>query len=380
MKAASITARTLPRWAGIALLGLAVLSGCAGNSRPKPTPLEPLSAPSSARIVWRQKIEAVQFPMAVAVNGGVFTAASSDGTVVALQADTGRELWRGQAGGRLGAGVGSDGRYAAVVTRDGVLVTLEAGRVLWRKPLGVRVDTPPLVAGERVFVLGADRSVHAFDAAEGAALWKVQRPGDPLTLAQPGVIASFRRHLLVGQGPRLAALEPSDGSVVWEVPVGAPRGTNEIERLADLVGPLARTGDLVCVRSFQAAVGCVHAERGTLAWTRPGGGTDPVAADTQLVVAADASDRISTWRPATGEPGWNSERLLHHRLGPPLIVGSQVVFGDDAGLLHLLARDNGRPLARVATDGSAIVSAPVLAAGTVLVVTRAGGIFALRTD
>ena len=367
-----------------ALLALAwialLLAGCASSDRPKPVPLEAISAPLGARIVWRYQLDGVQFPLAVAVNGGVFTLAATDGRVVALQADTGRELWRGETGGRLSAGVGSDGRYAAVVTRDASLVALEAGRVLWRKPLGVRIDTPPLVAGERIFVLASDRSVQAFDAADGSLLWKVLRPGDPLTLSQPGVIGAFRRNLLVGQGPRLAALDPNSGSLVWEVPIGSPRGTNEIERLADLIGPAARVGELVCARSFQAAVGCVQADRGVLAWSKPIGGTDAVAADSQLVVAADASDRISAWRTGTGEPSWNSEKLLYHRLGSPLIVGGQVVFGDATGTVHVMSRDNGRAQARIATDGSAVVSTPVATGGTVLVVTRAGGVFALRTD
>jgi hypothetical protein len=69
-----------------------------------------------------------------------------DGSVLALEADTGRELWRANVGAKLAAGVGSDGRVAAVVTRDGELVAVEAGRVLWRKPLALRVTTAPLVA------------------------------------------------------------------------------------------------------------------------------------------------------------------------------------------------------------------------------------------
>jgi outer membrane protein assembly factor BamB len=119
-----------------------------------------------------------------------------------------------------------------------------------------------------VFVLGSDRSVHAFDAQEGSKLWSAQRPSDPLTLAQGGVIAAFKDTLLAGQGPKLAGFDPRNGDVRWEVTVGSPRGTNEVERLADLVSPPSRVGDTVCVRSFQAAVGCVNAERGTLSWCR----------------------------------------------------------------------------------------------------------------
>ena len=48
--------------------------------------------------------------------------------------------------------------------------------------------TAPLVAGERVFVLAADRSLAAYDAATGQRLWRQQRQGEPLVLRQPGVL------------------------------------------------------------------------------------------------------------------------------------------------------------------------------------------------
>lgn len=357
------------------------LAGCAsGPDKPKPTALEALTPQLNGRVVWNQKVDGVQFPLAVAVSPGVFTVASNDGTVLALEADTGRELWKGSAGAKVGAGVGSDGRFASVITRDGELVTLEAGRVLWRKALNMRVTTAPLVAGERVFVLGGDRSVQAFDAQDGTPLWSVQRPSDPLTLAQGGVIAAFKDTLLAGQGPKLAGFDPRNGDVRWEVTVGSPRGTNEVERLADLVAPMARVGDVVCVRSFQAAVGCIDAEHGTLNWTKPGGGTDGVAADEQFVFGADASDRITAWKLASGDVAWQSEKLLYRGLGAPLTTPKAVIFGDSEGIVHFLSRDKGETLLRINTDGSPISAAPVMAGGTLLVVTRNGGLFALRAE
>jgi outer membrane protein assembly factor BamB len=362
-------------------MSAALLAGCAsGPDKPKPKPLEPLSAQIAGRVVWHQKVDSVQFPLAVAVSPGVFTVASGDGTVLALQADTGRELWRGSTGAKLTAGVGSDGRFAAVVTRDGDLVALEAGRVVWRKPIGLRVTTAPLVAGERVFVLGVDRSVHAFDVLDGSKLWSVRRPGDPLTLAQAGIIGAFKDTLLVGQGARLAGLDPLNGNVRWEVTIGSPRGTNEVERLADLVGPAARVGDTICARSFQAAVGCVNAERGTLAWTKNIGGTDGVAADEQFVFAADASDRITAWKTGSGDVAWTSEKLLYRGLGAPLSTGKTVIFGDAEGTVHFLSRDKGEAQLRLNTDGSAISAAPVVSGSTILVVTRNGGLFGLRPE
>jgi outer membrane assembly lipoprotein YfgL len=312
------------------------------------------------------------------VNQGVFTVAGSDGTVLALDAASGREVWRANAGTPLSAGVGSDGRFSAVVTTGNELVTFEQGQVKWRKPLGTRVVTAPLVAGERVFVLGVDRSVQAFDALDGRPIWALRRPGEPLTLAQSGVLTAFDDTLIVGQGPRMAGVDPLHGSLRWEVAVGTPRGANEIERLADLVGPAARVGSLFCARSFQAAVGCVDAARGALAWTRKTGGTQAVAADAQYVFGADASDRLSAWRIDSGDVAWTSDTLKYRGLSAPLSVGASVVFGDADGTLHWLARDTGTAQLRVPTDGSAIAAAPVVSGSTVLAVTRDGGLFAFR--
>ncbi len=357
----------------------ALLIGCAAD-KPKPVPLEPLTPRIAGKQVWNKRISAIGFPLSVAVNGGVFTVAANDGTVMALQADSGRELWRANAGAGLSAGVGSDGRFAAVVTRDGELVAFEAGKPSWRKLLGLRVATAPLVAGERVFVLGMDRSVQAFDAVDGRKLWAVQRPGDPLTLAQTGVLSTFNDTLVVGQGPRVQGLDPLRGTVRWDIAVASPRGTNEVERLADLVGPVNRTIDSLCMRAFQAAVACVNADRGTLVWTKNIGGTDGVAGDAQFVFGADASDRLSAWNRVTGELSWTSEKLLHHGLSTPLSVGPTVVYGDAQGIVHWLSRDKGEPQLRLPTDGSAVVTAPALSGTTMLVATRNGGLFAFRPE
>jgi outer membrane assembly lipoprotein YfgL len=356
------------------------LAACSSTDKPKPTPLEPIAAPIAGRQVWNARLDRVTFPLSIAVDGDTLTVAGSDGNILALAADDGRVLWRAQAGTQINAGVGSDGRVVAVVTRDNELVVLEqGGSPKWRARLASRVTTAPLVAGERVFVVGVDRVVHAYDALDGRKLWTLQRPGDALTLAQRGVLLPFVNTLLVGQGPRLTGVDPLTGSVRWEVAIASPRGTNEVERLADLVGPAARHGSRVCARAFQAAVGCVDAARGTLLWNRTVGGTEGIAGDADVVVGADANGRITAWRAASGDAAWNSERLLHRGLSAPLVASGAVVFGDIEGQVHFLAPDSGEPRLRLPTDGSPVVSAPVATAGgTIVVVTRSGGVYGFR--
>lgn len=363
-----------------ALLSLLVLAACGSSSKVKPAVLEPLTPQIAGRQVWSQRLDAVSFPLSVALQGGRFHVAGDDGTVMALDAATGREVWRGNAGAKLSAGVGSDGRFSAVVTRDSELVVFEEASVRWRAKLDSRVATAPLVAGERVFVVGVDRVVHAFDAVDGRRLWQLKRPGDPLTLSQAGVLSAFQDTLLVGQGARLVGVDPTRGTVRWEAAVTTPRGTNEVERLADLVGPPSRVGNVFCVRAFQAAVGCVDAERGTLRWSQNGGGVQAVGGDADFVIGADGSDRITARRRAAGDIAWTSERLLNHGLSAPAVMAKTVVFGALDGTLHFLSRDTGQAQLRLPTDGSPVVGAPVLSDNTLLVVTRKGSVMAFRPE
>lgn len=355
----------------------AVLGGCAGD-RPTPTPLEPVTPRIAGRLVWQSKIGAVGFGLSVPVRQGRFFVADDDGQVRAVDAESGREVWRASAGARIVAGVGSDGRYAAVVTEDNRLVVMDGPKVLWRVSVSGRVLTAPLVAGERVFVMSVDRAIQAYDVLDGRLLWRQQRAGDPLALAQHGVLMPFRDTLVAGLGHRLTALDPLTGVIRWEVPLASPRGTNEVERLADLVGPAARVGNRVCARAFQSTVGCVDAERGTLSWSRPTGGSEPIAADERAVVASGASDRLTAWRQETGSLLWSSDRLLHRGLSGGLMAGPAVVVVDQQGEVHFLDRETGVPLLRLSTDSSAPAASPVLSGTTMLVVKRSGGLFAFR--
>lgn len=364
--------------AGVAAVVM-LLASCAAD-RPKPAPLAELVPKVAGQQVWNLRLGRPGFQLVPAAREGNFFVAAGDGTVIALAADTGAERWRSSAGGPLSAGVGSDGRFVSVVTRGNEVVTFEAGREAWRKRVPSAVVTPPFVAGERVFVMTVDRVVHAFDAVDGRRLWVMRRPGDPLTLAQPGLLAAHRDTLLVGQGPRLTGVDPLRGTVRWEAALASPRGTNEVERLADLLGPPARVGSRFCARAFQSAVGCADAERGAALWTRNTGGIQTVAADAERVFGADASDRVTAWRADNGDIAWTTESLLNRRLSGALAVGPLVVLGDGEGFVHFLSTATGEVQLRLPTDGSPVVGTPVVEGQTLLVTTRDGGLFAFRPN
>lgn len=370
------------RW--LACLGAAwALAGCSmlptflggTPAPPQPAPLQPDPRLLAVRQAWSVRLGPVQMPLSVQVHGSDVTVASSDGTVASLDASSGATRWRANAGGPLSAAVGSDGRMAAVVTQANELVALAGGQVLWRQPLAPQTHSAPLVAGGRVFVLAGDRSVSAHDGATGRRLWTQQRPGEPLVLRQAGVLLAVGDTLVVGQGGRLAGLNPGNGSIRWEAPVGVTRGTNDVERLVDLVGPASRVGDSVCVRAFQAAAGCVDAARGTVLWTRPAKGAEGLHGDERQVVGTESNGTVMAWRRSDGERAWSTDRLALRGLTAPLAAGRSILIGDSFGFVHVLSREDGSLLTRLTTDGSAVIAAPVRIDNTVVVVTRSGGVF-----
>lgn len=351
-----------------------------GAEKLRPAELSPNVDLLGVRLAWTAKIGSVDFPLDLKVNGNTVVVASSDGTIGSFDAQTGAALWQTHAGTQIAAGVGSDGSSSAFVSRGNELILLNAGREMWRQKLPAQSFTAPLVAGGRVFVLAADRSVTAFDLQSGRKLWNQQRAGESLVLRQAGVMSTVGDTLVVGLAGRLVGLNPLNGSIRWEAPIASPRGTNDVERLVDLVGPVSRDGDVVCARAFQAAVGCVNAVKGNVIWAKPATGFVGVHGDEVMLFGAESDGKLVAWKRANGERSWISERFLRRNLTAPLVVGRSVAVGDDSGFVHFVSREDGSALTRVTTDGSAVIAAPVLAGGTLVVVTRNGGIFGFRPE
>jgi outer membrane assembly lipoprotein YfgL len=360
----------------------ALIAGCSTTSKIEPTPLQPFEARLTDHSIWQTHVGAMNPNFAVAIKNGQIVLASEKGKISALDIQTGALRWKLDLDDTLSAAVGADAEGAtfAVVSLNNELIVFSRDKMLWKKQLQTKVITPPLVAGQRIFVHGIDRTIFAFDAAEGQQLWVYRRSGDPLSLNYPGVLLPFQNTLLVGVGAKLAALDASTGKLQQEWAIASPRGTNEIERLADVVGPAARVQDKICVRAYQASVACVQIPANRLLWTQAVVGYNGISAFESDVIGVNANDRIESWRSDTGVLQWRNETLLNRKLSIPGRTANAIVVGDQEGWVHFLSPENGTTLLRLKTDGSAIVGQPQYVDATLIVVTNDGGVFAFRAN
>lgn len=364
-----------------ALASALVLSGCSmfSKSAPKPMELGPNVPVLPVSQAWKASMGKVEgIVLEPRVNGDTVTVASDAGEVLALNARTGAVAWRVSLATPLSAGVGSDGRWSAVVSKSNELIAVEGGKQLWRKQLPIQVFTAPLVAGNRIFVLAADRSVYAYDAASGQRLWVQQRPGEALVLRQQGVLMAMGNTLVTGLGGRLVGFNPDNGSIRWEAPLASPRGTNDVERLVEIAGRTSRIGDNICARAFQTSVGCIDVDRGAVVWSQTAAGNEGIDGDDKAIYGVESNGTVIAWKRADGAKVWSSNRLRYRNLTAPLVLGRSVVIGESNGDVHMLSREDAAPLNRLTTDKSGVATAPVAAADTLVVVTRDGGIYGFR--
>jgi outer membrane assembly lipoprotein YfgL len=361
-------------------LALVFLAACGSPPRPTPVAIGDFKVQQAMTTAWSFKFSSAnQLNQSLLVVNDKVAIAAADGAVAVVNTDSGKLVWKHDIKSKLLSGAGFNGEQLAVVTVSNELVVLSEGKVLWRKRLKAQSYTNPLVAGGRVFVLLADRSVAAFDALNGQFLWTQQRPGEPLVLKQNGVLLPYQNALIAGLGGRLVALNPDNGQIIWDVAMANPRGVNDLERLVDLVATASRVNDSVCVRAFQSQVGCVNVTRGALLWNRASVGVQGVDGDAKLLVGAESNGVVRAWTRAGGERAWDTDRLKYRELTSPLVTPKGVVLGDEGGWLYLLSATDGALLNRVQTASAGFASAPTpLANGGFVILTRNGQLLAYQ--
>jgi outer membrane assembly lipoprotein YfgL len=370
------------RWAYWSSLWLTLgLVACSSTpDKPLPAPLSDFKPQINVTPVWSAQVGPVGSTLALNLTAGRLGVVNQNGLVSVLNPETGAFVWQLALNTPVSAGIGGDGQRYAVITQALDLVVISEGKEIWRTKLPANAFTSPFVAGGRVFVLTTDRTVVAFDGATGQRLWSQQRSGDPLVLKQAGILTSFQDNLLVGLTGRLVAMNPSNGVSKWEVVVGSSRGTNEVERLVDLVAGVSRVNNVICARAYQTSVTCVDAAKGSNVWTRASQGHVGVTGNDGFVFGSESDGKFVAWNRGSGQVAWQTESFRFRGLTAPTLTEGQLVVGDELGWVHWLDAKNGQTLARVQVDSSGVAVAPIRLGKNWISVSKSGSVQAYRAE
>jgi outer membrane protein assembly factor BamB len=388
MKALVTIPQRLQRAAIIAAASLAcaVLPACStinsffgsSSKAPEPKALPANPAQLGAKVAWRANAGTQGTTTGASVQHGQLLISNAAGEVLAFNPN-GEIVSRNSFGAPLISAPGFDGTRLAAVTQNNDLLVFAAGKQLWRKRLPAQSYTAPVVAGERVFVLLADRSVLGFDGDTGAKLWQLQRSGqaETLNLQQAGVLLPVGDILIAGVGHDLQAIDPDQGRLLWSKAVATPRSTNDVERLSDVVAPAYRDGATVCARAYQVGTACVDVATASLQWAKPSQGQTGLGGNAQAIFATDGDGRVRAFGRERGLPLWVNDQLLLRHLSNPAVLDGSVAFGDAQGRVYFLNAANGVLQEYQSGDGAAIQNTLVYG-GHIITLSRAGGLMAWR--
>lgn len=373
----------------------ALLAGCSTLSSLNPfsKKAEPRNPPAAlvdfksgmtVRTAWTATVgKAGNYSFSPALSGDSLFVAAADGTLMRIDASSGRSVWKVSAGMPLTAGVGSDGSTVVVAGEKGILLAFDAdGKQRWKAQASSEVLSAPAVGQGVVVVRSMDNRIAAYDADSGARRWVAQRSVPALTLRSAPGIAIGPGTAYVGlPGGRLAALALSNGGPRWEVAVGDPRGTTELERIADISGAPVIAGRDVCAVAYRGRVACFDAASGTAHWAKELSSDVGLGVDERFIFASDENGAVTAFTRESGSGVWRNNKLANRGLTTPLSFGRAVAVGDYQGYIHFLSREDGAFLSRVATDGSAVIAAsPIVAGANAIFQTRAGTVVALATE
>lgn len=208
-------------------------------------------------VAWTREFEANSVPLAR--DHTVFVA--SRGAIRALDAATGEDRWTTPIGSTVTAPLVWDSGSLIAVAQGGTVIAVRAsdGQELWRRALGSSTVHPPVPGGSDALYLSlADGRVVALRLIDGTVLWEQKLPG---TLSEPAVAP---RRVFVGSTDNFFyALDAEHGKLEWKWRGGG-----------DVIGA-AYDGDLIYFASLDNIIRAVNPGNGNQRWKKETG-TRPI--------------------------------------------------------------------------------------------------------
>lgn len=363
--------------------------------------MQHLAIGAAPQVIWSADVGAgststrVLTTPPVVADGKVF-AKDAQSTVSAYDAETGKLLWRvtlkpekARDSDEFGGGLAWYGGRLFVTTGFAAVFCLDpdTGKEVWVSGVSAPVRGAPLVFGDRVFAISIDNKLHAMAAVDGADLWSftaVQETtgfvgGNSPAGSADYVVAPF-------SSGELVALRIDNGRQAWNESLIGRRGEmRAFGNLADIRGrPVIDRGLVLAIGSGGLMV-AVDLRTGQRLWERNIGGNQTPWTAGRFVFAVTGSADVIAMERATGQVKWvtpltqyeDEKRRRPVLWAGPVLASDRLLIGGSTGELLALSPYDGKVLGKL-TVGAPIRLGPVVAKGTIYVLTDTGRLIALR--
>lgn len=310
-----------------------------------------------------------------ALDRDMIFAASANGDVVAVNRATGKVAWRVGTDELISGGVGAGSGLVLFGTREAEVFALDqfSGREIWRAKVSSEVLSAPATNGTIVVTQTVDGKLIALDAVTGKQNWIYESTIPALTLrgssspviAGNVVISGFANGMV-------AAINASNGFLLWEERVAVPQGRYDIERVIDIDGELLLVGNTVFASSYQGNLMGFDVQSGRIVWGTEASSYHGIAQGFGNTYYVDDKSQIVALRNNSEDVVWENKGLRLRKITAPRTLGNYVAVADFEGYLHLLSQIDGHFVARIRVDSKGVRGGLVADNDTLYVLGNSG--------
>lgn len=329
------------------------------------------------------------------ISGGRLFALDSDATLTALDAASGSRLWsrdlrpEDEEDAIFPGGITTGDGRIFVTTGYGEAMALnpETGAELWRVSLPGPARGAPGYSNGRVFAVTIENRMFALSAETGERQWDHQGISEVTSLlggAAPAISGPIV--LIPYTSGELFALRAENGRVQWLESLTNIRMSQSVARLADIRGNPVIDENRAFAISNGGLMAAIDLATGARIWERAIGGiSTPWVAGEFVFVMGDGAQLVALTR-RDGRARWVTQlppfEDMEDQDGPiqyvgPVLVGDRLLVADSLGQAYAVSPYTGDILGRIDVGDDMFIS-PIVADGTIYFLTNDGNIHAWR--
>jgi outer membrane protein assembly factor BamB len=314
----------------------------------------------------------------VAHDGLIWTA-DHRGRITAVDAESGRVEREIEIDLPVSSGPTVTDELILVGTFDGEVVLIEraSGNIRWRAGLSSEVLARPVLHDGVVVARSIDGRVFGLEDSDGTRLWVYDRSVPLLSLRGNSDPLPRAGQVYIGYDDgRVVALRVADGSLLWDQEVSTPEGRTELDRLADVDGPMLAVGTELYAVTYGGRAAGLALESGRILWTKEVASASGLSLYRTQLAMTDRDDNIWVVDRRNGTTLWRDDRLLRRGLTRPVFFGGLLAVADFEGYLHFFDAESGDMVARSRGSKNAPAGAPLVVGNTLYLLDEDGNLSA----
>ncbi|MGE0739744.1 MAG: PQQ-binding-like beta-propeller repeat protein [Hyphomonadaceae bacterium] len=331
----------------------------------------------------------------VIANGALYFL-DADHRVHAVSARDGERLWTHSVRPRgsrdrvaRGGGVAASGTRLYVSTGFGTVVALDAnsGDEIWATTLDAPLQSAPTVAGGRVYAITNDSELVALDATAGAVLWTHQAIAEPARiLSAPSVAVDGETVVAPFASGELVALLGANGRRLWSDSLSRTGRLTSLSAINDIAGRPVLDNGVVFAASHSGVLAAIDLRSGQRGWARAFASTQTPWVAGNVLYAVSVDGELAAFDRQTGNVYWVSQLRRYadedDREGRvswtgPIMVGGRLVLANSEGEVIAVSPENGQTVARADVDQPVFIP-PIAANDQIYIVTNEARLVVLR--